>query len=147
MWTDWNKDNRINTPEYSLYTSKKGLIENIIYAYKIGVAANVSKPQLEMFVIENFIYLYIVFNFYAGELSGLNIHTENNINLFLEWVIPMYDIFKNIDIKEIDIEDSIFRCSIEYYQRFKYRGTKYTYNEFIELLKQYKNNNETVITE
>lgn len=136
LWTDWNKENRINTEEFAIFTSKKGLIENIIYAYGIGVKNKVPKIQLDSVLLENFIDLYINFNFYIGQLVDSNILNEDNLRTFIKWAIPVYELYKNINIENVEIEDIIFRRSIEFYSRFKYKGERYSFNEFVEMIKE-----------
>lgn len=99
VWTDWNKENRINTKEFAFFTSKKGLIDNLIYSFK-HVMKVFDSPYFKGEAAAEMCNLFLQYQTAVKE-------NPEREEIFIEWCKPYYkEIFslfaKNLSQQEFE---------------------------------------------
>lgn len=108
FWTDWNHDNRINTKEFAYFSSKKGLIDNLIFAFK-NVMSSCSSPTFKGEAIAEMCNLFFQFQ------TAVKDHPERE-GIFIEWCRAYYnEIYRQFE-NEITEEEFQFI----YFENLKY---------------------------
>lgn len=135
VWTDFNEENRINTMKFGIFSSKKGLIENMLHVMKNAMYNKIDPYTVYEELLGFFIDLYVQYNMFLCNLDDFKI-TENECDEFLIWCKPIYFVIKN---KELDMDicnNIIFEKTKILYEMMglKFKGIKCTFEEFIEKL-------------
>lgn len=132
VWTDWNRENRINTVFFGMFSSKRGLIENLIYAYINAMNNGVSPEKLSKEMLSDFIDMYLHYELYLAYRDKLEL-TDKDFSDFIEWVKPLYNTNKNaLDIE--DLQHVILQKRSTLYNGIMYFGEQISFNDFVKLL-------------
>ena len=126
-WTDRNK-NRINTIDFALFESKKGLNENLDYVYTWAINKNIN---IDRFLFKDFCNHFVLYNYYLNTEQY-----SENADKYIEWCKPLYKKyyyrFINENIK--NIQNQIFKIEQEFYKVFDFYGNQVSWEEFVRLL-------------
>ena len=136
-WSDANKENRINTLKFSLFSSKKGLVDNFLHVLENARINNISKDKIIEKEISYLLDLYIHYNFYLSYAEIFNI-TEEDLKNFIIWSSALYPLIKDYNFNNPDIFNKLLNKTKSFYDfgGYKYAGNRCTLSDFIKLLSQ-----------
>lgn len=131
FWTDWNKENRINTKEFAFFTSKKGLIDNLIFAIN-----NVMKVSNCLTIKGESVAELCALYFQLQDAMRFN---PENGKIFIDWCKLYYnEIYKQFEneITKDEFEYIYFENLKHYFENRSFFSFKISIYEFLELLKE-----------
>jgi glycosyltransferase involved in cell wall biosynthesis len=130
FWTDWNGPNRINTKEFAFFSSKKGLIDNLVFAIK-NVMKVSDSPYIKGEVI--------------AELCNLFLQTQLSIKEdpsreepLINWARPYYnEIYKlfEADITEEEFEYIYFENLKAFFEQRTFFIFSFDIHTFLDKLR------------
>lgn len=91
LWTDANKKNRINTEEFIFYSSKPGLIENMIYVHNKLKEYGISYEELVQDAMVTMVTIYLHFLdllHYTDEKEKIDVYIKFSKKLYKEMYAP-----------------------------------------------------------
>lgn len=135
VWTDWNKENRINTVLFGFVDSKEGLIDNTIYAIKHAMKMRPNDKTIKGEVIGE------MCNFFFQYHEAIRRY-PNCKEKFLLWCKKYYDEIYRLFEKEITDEEIayiFYENQKAYFENKDFYYINHSIKSFIDLIKRGEN--------
>ena len=133
-WTDFNKENRINTIKFAMFESKKGLIDNMLHVIRNANINNLPKEKIIHNTISFMLDLYAHYVIFLGNEERF---TGKELDDYLHWCLPIYNFIKD-DLEPMEMmEGGALEKIYQFYQGgIRYAGIKCSLQEFFDKLSQ-----------
>ena len=131
VWTDWNKENRVNTVSFAFVDSKKDLIKNTIYAINHARKKRPNDPTIKGEVVGE------LCNFYFQWREAIRQFPDCK-EKFLTWCKLYYqEIYRHYekDITEEELAFIFFENQKRYFANKDFYYIDISIKEFLQLLK------------